>query len=91
MNGLPRLPAQPCTFGHTGGCLCHLISWTQTSSEEIQDLYYEVCKLRRLPRSLPCGPEWADTLARDMVSSLKNCLRWKEDEPSGAAQAAHTM
>ena len=28
-----------------------------TSREEISDLYYQVYKLRRFPRSLPCGPE----------------------------------
>ena len=55
-----------------------------TSREEIQDLYYQVYKLRRLPRSPPCEPEWADVLARDIVSSLKNCLRWNEDELPGA-------
>ena len=61
----------------------------QTSTEEIRDLYYQAYKLRRLPRSLSCGLERADALARDNVSSLKNCLRQTEDEPPGAA--AHLM
>ena len=43
----------------------------QTSMEEIWDLYYQVYKLRRLPRYLPCGPEWADALVRDIVSPWK--------------------
>ena len=51
-----------------------------TSREEFRDLYYQVYKLSRLPRSLLCGPEWAGELTRDVVSSLKNCLRQKEDE-----------
>ena len=38
----------------------------QTSREEIWDLYYQVYKLRRLPRSLPCGPEWADVLSEKL-------------------------
>ena len=52
----------------------------QTSREEIRDLYNQVYKLRRLPILLPCGLEQAGELMRDIVSSLKNCLRWKEDE-----------
>ena len=62
---------------------------SQASREEIQDLYYQVYKLRMLPRSLQCGLEWADTLERNIVSSLKNCLRCKEDELPGVAQATH--
>ena len=58
---------------------------SHTSREEIQDLYYQVYKLRRLPGSLPCGPEWADMLARDIVSSLKNHLRQNVDELPGVA------
>ena len=51
-----------------------------TSREEIRDLYHQVYKLRRLPKSPLCGLEWAGELTRDVVSSLKNCLSWKEDE-----------
>ena len=55
-----------------------------TSREEIRDLYHQVYKHRRLPGSQLCRPEWAGELMRDMVSSLKKCLRQKEDEsPSG--------
>ena len=59
----------------------------QTSREEIRDLYYEVYKLRRLPGSPPCGPEWKEELVGDVVSSLKGCLRWiganhQEDQKS---------
>ena len=52
-----------------------------TSREEIRDLYYQVYKLRRSLGSPMCGPEWAGELTRDVVSSLKNYLRQKEDEP----------
>ena len=51
----------------------------QTSREEVRDLYYQVYKLRRLPGPLLCRPEWAGELMRGVVSSLKNCLRQKED------------
>ena len=51
-----------------------------TSREEIRDLYYKVYKLRRLPRSPLCWPKWAVELTRDMVSSLKDHLKQKEDE-----------
>ena len=51
-----------------------------TTKEEIGDLYYQVYKLRRLPAFPPCSREWAGELTKDVVSSLKNQLRWKEDE-----------
>ena len=63
----------------------------QTSRKEIWHLYYQVYKQRRLPGSPPWGLEWADKLVRDIVSSLKNCLMWKEDELPRVAQAAHLM
>ena len=85
-------------WGHQHSLL-HLDPWEDVTAiqsvgpwsrrEEIQDLDYQVYKLRRLPRSLLCGPEWADALARDIVSSLKNCPRQNEDELSGVA--AHPM
>ena len=53
----------------------------QTSREEIRDLYYQVYKLRRLPGSPPCEPEQMAELVGDMMSSLKNCLRWKGGQP----------
>ena len=73
-HGLPHLDLQEdvSAIQSVGPC---------TSREEIRDLYYQVYKLRRLPRSLPCGPEQASELMRDMVSSLENFLRQKEDEP----------
>ena len=48
----------------------------QTSREEIRDIYHQVNKLRRLPGSLLCGPEWTSELTRDVVVSMQNCLRW---------------
>ena len=62
-----------------------------TSRKEIRDLYYQVYKLRRLPGSLPYGLELAVKLMRDVVFSLKNCLRQKEDEPPRMAQATQPM
>ena len=62
-----------------------------SSREEIRDLYHQACKLRRLPRSLPGGPQWEGKFMRDLVSSLKNSLRWKEDELPGTAQATYLM
>ena len=44
----------------------------QSTREEIQDLYHQVYKFRRLLGSLPCGPEQVHELIRDVVSSLKN-------------------
>ena len=82
MNDLLRLLAWPPTFRPTGADVSAVQSvepWT--SREEIRDLYHQVYKLRRMLRSLPlCGPEQAGELMRDVVSSLKNCLRQKEDE-----------
>ena len=65
----------------------------QTSRDEIRDLYHQVCKLQRLPGSVPCRPKQTSELARDMVCSLKKCLRQKggklprgqgESEPADA-------
>ena len=76
-------------WGHQHGLLCldpqGDVSTIQsigphTSREEVRDLYYKVYKLRRLSGPLPCGPEQAGELMRDMVSYLKNHLRQKEDE-----------
>ena len=55
----------------------------QTTREEIGNLYYEVYKLKRLPASTPCGLKWMDELTADIVSSLKDCLRWRESQPPG--------
>ena len=63
----------------------------QTSREEIRDLYYQVYKLQRLPGSPLCGLEWTEELVRDVVSSLKDCLRQKGGQPSrglGESKAA---
>ena len=82
MNDLLRPLGWPPAFRHAGRHLCH------PSREEIRDLYYKVYKLRRLQRSLLYGPEWAGELMRDVVSSLKNCLRQKEDMlPRGQAES----
>ena len=40
----------------------------KTSWEEIQELYIEVYMLRRLPGPPPCGPEWVQELAQDILS-----------------------
>ena len=59
----------------------------QSTKEEIWDLYHQVYKLRRLPGSLPCGPEQVCELMRDVVSSLKNYLWWRGDEqPRGSEE-----
>ena len=50
------------------------------SREEIEDLYYQVYKLRRLSGSPCCGPEHKEELVGDVVSSLKNHLRQKEGQ-----------
>ena len=48
----------------------------QISKEEFRDLYYEVYKLRRLPRSPPWELEWMEKLAVKIISSLKTT--WAE-------------
>ena len=53
----------------------------QTTREEIGNLYYEVYKLKRLPGSAPCGLKWVEELTADIVSSLKDHLRWREGQP----------
>ena len=46
----------------------------QSTREEIQDLYYQVYKLRRLTGSPLCRPEQVCKLTRDVVASLKKHL-----------------
>ena len=69
-HGLPHLdPQADVSTVQSGGY--------QTTKEEIRDLYHQVYKLRRLPASLPCGLQQVHELTRDVVSSLKYCLRWR--------------
>ena len=58
----------------------------QMSSEEIGDLYHQEYMLKRLPRLPPCGPERAQQITKDIVSSLKDCLRQKEMEQPGGGR-----
>ena len=59
----------------------------QTSSKEIRDLYHQVYALKRLPGPPPCGPERAQKITKDIMSSLKDCLRWKEvEQPGGGGE-----
>ena len=53
----------------------------QTSREEFSDLYFQVYKQRRLPGSPACWSEQMEELTAEVVSSLKDCLRWKEGKP----------
>ena len=54
-----------------------------TSSEEVGNLYWQIYALKRLPRLTPSGPERAQEIMEDIVSSLKDCLRQKKGEQSG--------
>ena len=67
----------PCLDPHVDISAVQAVG-TQTSREEIRDLYYH---LQRLPGSLLCGLEWTEELARNVVSSLNNCLRQKGGQP----------
>ena len=54
------------------------------SNEEIGDLYWQVYALRRLPGPPLCGPERAQEITEDIVSSLKDCLlQWKGEQSGG--------
>ena len=55
----------------------------QTSSKEISDLYQQVYVLKRLPGPPPCGPERAWQITKEIMSPLKDHLRWKEVEQTG--------
>ena len=57
----------------------------QTSSEETGDLYHQVYMLKRLPGSPPCGPEIPQEITRDIVSSVKDCLRQRRGKQSGGS------
>ena len=55
----------------------------QMSSKEIGDLYCQVYALTRLPRPPPCRPERTQEITEDIVSSLKDHLRWRKGELPG--------
>ena len=75
-QGLPKLDSGPDVSA------IQLVGY-QMSSKEIGDLYHQVYALKRLPRPLLCGPERAQEITKDIVSSLKDCLRWREGEQTG--------
>ena len=52
----------------------------QMSREEIGDLYHQAYMLKRLPRPPPYEPKWAWEVMRDILSSLKDHLRWRRGE-----------
>ena len=52
----------------------------KTSWEEIWELYTKVYLLRRLPGPSPCGPQWAQELTQDILSSMEDCLQWRRGD-----------
>ena len=58
----------------------------QMSSKEIGDLYSQVYVLKRLPGPPPCGPERAWEVTKDIVPSLKDCLRQRKGEQPGGGE-----
>ena len=57
----------------------------ETSKEELQELYLEVYKLHRLPRSPPGEP----ALLEEVLSSLKDHQGWKGEKASTATVRPH--
>ena len=78
-HGLPRLDPKVDVSA------VQLVGY-QTSREEIGDLFHQVYMLKRLPGHPPCGPEWAQEVMRDILSSLKDHLRWRRGEQSGGSR-----
>ena len=68
MDHLPRLPAEFASAEHRGGIPAIQLVGPETSKEELQELYLEVYKLHRLPRSPPGEP----VLLEEVLSSLKD-------------------
>ena len=64
----------------------------KTSQEEIWGLYNEVYILRRLPSPSPCGPEWAQELTQDILSSIEDHLwqRRGDDVPKEGQEQGPT-
>ena len=75
-QGLPKLDSKADVSA------VQLIGY-QMSSKEIRDLYHQVYALKRLPGPPPCGPERAQEIMKDIVSSLKDHLRWRKGEQPG--------
>ena len=83
-HSLPRLDPQAdaSTVWSVGPC---------TSREKIRDLYHQVYKLGRLPRSWLCRPEWVGELTKDMVSSLKNAWGGKRMSCRGNGEGQNLL
>ena len=78
-QGLPRLDSR------VDESTIQLVGY-QISREEIGDLYHQVYMLKRLPGPPLCRPKWACEVIRDILSSLKECLRWRRGEQSGGSR-----
>ena len=78
-HGLPRLDPE------ADASAIQLVGY-RTSREEIGDFFHQVYMLKRLPGPPLCGPEWAWEVMRDILFSLKDCLRWRKGEQSGGSR-----
>ena len=77
-QGLPRLDSK------VEVSTIQLVGY-QMSKEEIWDLYCQGYMLKRLPRALLCGPKQAQEVMRDILSSLKDHLKWRSVAHSGGS------
>ena len=77
MNDPLRLPAWPPHLDPQVDISAIQSVGYQTIKEEFRDLYHQIYNLRRALGSPLCRPEQVHELTRDVVSSLKNHLRWR--------------
>ena len=90
-HSLPRLDPEADTS------TVQLVGY-QTSREETGDIFHQVYMLKRLSRPPLCWPKWVQEVTSEILSSLKDCLRWGrveqpggkgELEPTGACPSCH--
>ena len=74
-HGLPRLDPE-------ADVPAILLVGYWTFWEKIRGLFHKVYMLKRLSVPPPCGPEWMEKATRDILSSLKDCLRHRRGEKS---------
>ena len=73
----------PPKAGLWGRGIHHPAGRTLDIQQKTGDLYHQVYALRRLPRPPLCGPERAQEITKEIVSSLKDHLRWRKGEQPG--------
>ena len=84
---LPQPQAWSPKAGPRGGCICHPPGRVLGPPGRNSRPFHQVYMLKRLPRSPPCRPKQVQEVTRDILSTLKDCLRWRRGGQPGGSRA----